>query len=276
MAQGYLVRYTEVAQPAPVRLLRPRVPFHVPDQPAASAVTAIAAPFFTRPSPRPVAGIFHSDLWVHTIYSRFPRTKRAERIFSGRFGVISEQTLAFVCQFALLLEKVACFPRFAGCIDHDKQRLLTRFADICVQGVVVRHKRYAFAVYERIVLATEPTRLNVIVLVDDPAFLFFRHMRWSPAMPDDAPEGLAEIVQNRTPALRKEADPVIPEDIRSENIHKVFADMKQALDAQEDGAAIAAPQIDLTPWARSLAGDPRPPRGADGGASESTRGESRR
>jgi peptide deformylase len=55
----------------------------------------------------------------------------------------------------------------------------------------------------------------------------------------DAPE----IVQNGTTVLREKAADVPLSEIGSPKIKKVIADMKAALDSQDDGAAIAAPQI---------------------------------
>jgi peptide deformylase len=51
------------------------------------------------------------------------------------------------------------------------------------------------------------------------------------------------IVDKNDPILRKIAKPVALKDIKSSKIKKVIRDMKTALDSQEDGVAIAAPQI---------------------------------
>lgn len=55
---------------------------------------------------------------------------------------------------------------------------------------------------------------------------------------------MREIVEKSHPTLRKIASEVPAEAIKSPQIQAVIADMKQALEAQEDGVAIAAPQID--------------------------------
>jgi hypothetical protein len=54
---------------------------------------------------------------------------------------------------------------------------------------------------------------------------------------------MVPIVQKDNPVLRAQAKPVLVEDIGSVKIQKILADMKQALDSQEDGVALAAPQI---------------------------------
>ncbi len=54
-----------------------------------------------------------------------------------------------------------------------------------------------------------------------------------------------DIVQKEHRVLRQHAKPVPVEDIRSEKIKKVLADMRAALDSQDDGIAIAAPQINV-------------------------------
>lgn len=51
------------------------------------------------------------------------------------------------------------------------------------------------------------------------------------------------IVQSDHPVLRMEAAIVLPKDIPSPKIQKVIDRMKSALTTQEDGVAIAAPQI---------------------------------
>lgn len=51
------------------------------------------------------------------------------------------------------------------------------------------------------------------------------------------------IVQNGDPVLRTTAAEIPPADIPSPKIQKVLRDMTEALEAQEDGVAIAAPQI---------------------------------
>ena len=54
---------------------------------------------------------------------------------------------------------------------------------------------------------------------------------------------MVEIIQNGNPILRKIAKEVPVASIPSEKIHRVIADMKKALHSQDDGVAIAAPQI---------------------------------
>lgn len=52
-----------------------------------------------------------------------------------------------------------------------------------------------------------------------------------------------EIVQKENKVLRKIAKPISIEDIRSRKIQTIIRRMIKALDGQEDGVAIAAPQI---------------------------------
>ncbi len=52
-----------------------------------------------------------------------------------------------------------------------------------------------------------------------------------------------EIVKRNHPTLRKRADEVPVDEIASKKIQGCIADMKAALAGQEDGAALAAPQI---------------------------------
>jgi len=51
------------------------------------------------------------------------------------------------------------------------------------------------------------------------------------------------IVGKENPILRKIAKPVLVKDVKSAKIKKIIRDMKTALDREEDGVAIAAPQI---------------------------------
>ena len=51
------------------------------------------------------------------------------------------------------------------------------------------------------------------------------------------------IVQNGNPVLRKIAEEVDVSDIAKTKIKKILSDMKEALHSQDDGVAIAAPQI---------------------------------
>ncbi|HEY4516262.1 MAG TPA: peptide deformylase [Candidatus Paceibacterota bacterium] len=52
-----------------------------------------------------------------------------------------------------------------------------------------------------------------------------------------------EIIQKENPILRKKSEEVLVGDIPSKKIQKIIASMKEALESQEDGVAIAAPQI---------------------------------
>lgn len=54
-----------------------------------------------------------------------------------------------------------------------------------------------------------------------------------------------EIVQREAKVLRDLAQPVLLSEIKTAKIQKIITDMKLALDAQDDGVAIAAPQIGL-------------------------------
>lgn len=54
---------------------------------------------------------------------------------------------------------------------------------------------------------------------------------------------MREIVQKEKPILRETAKSVPIDEITSPKIRRIIRDMKEALDAQEDGVAIAAPQI---------------------------------
>lgn len=57
---------------------------------------------------------------------------------------------------------------------------------------------------------------------------------------------MVEIVQNGHPALRSIAEEVKIEDITKPKIQKILSEMIEALDSQDDGVAIAAPQIGET------------------------------
>ncbi len=52
-----------------------------------------------------------------------------------------------------------------------------------------------------------------------------------------------KILQKNSPVLRKIASTVDTKDIVSPKIKKILGEMKSALDSQDDGVAIAAPQI---------------------------------
>lgn len=54
---------------------------------------------------------------------------------------------------------------------------------------------------------------------------------------------MIEIVQSENPVLRKVASNILVADILKPKIQKIINDMKEALDSQDDGVAIAAPQI---------------------------------
>lgn len=56
---------------------------------------------------------------------------------------------------------------------------------------------------------------------------------------------MTEIVQKDHLILRERAKPVSLSDIGSEKVQKILAQMKIALDSQDDGIAIAAPQINV-------------------------------
>ncbi len=62
-------------------------------------------------------------------------------------------------------------------------------------------------------------------------------------MSKTAVKGAVPIVQNGDPVLRELAQSVPLKDISSPKIKKILADMKVALASQDDGVAIAAPQI---------------------------------
>jgi peptide deformylase len=53
----------------------------------------------------------------------------------------------------------------------------------------------------------------------------------------------AKIVQKDNPVLRQIAEDVPVSDIKTPKIQKIISDMKKALASQDDGVAIAAPQI---------------------------------
>jgi peptide deformylase len=57
---------------------------------------------------------------------------------------------------------------------------------------------------------------------------------------------MIEIIQNGNPILRKVAKEVPLAQISKDKVHKVIADMKRALHSQDDGVAIAAPQIGVS------------------------------
>lgn len=54
---------------------------------------------------------------------------------------------------------------------------------------------------------------------------------------------MVTIVQKEAPILRAHAEPVNPKDFDSPRLKKILGDMKATLEKEEDGVAIAAPQI---------------------------------
>lgn len=54
---------------------------------------------------------------------------------------------------------------------------------------------------------------------------------------------MVEIVQKEAPVLRGIAEPVNPKDFGSPRLKKILSDMSSALEKEDDGVAIAAPQI---------------------------------
>ncbi len=54
---------------------------------------------------------------------------------------------------------------------------------------------------------------------------------------------MKKILQKDAPVLRKVAEEVSLSDINSPKIRRVISEMKSALDSQDDGVAIAAPQV---------------------------------
>lgn len=57
---------------------------------------------------------------------------------------------------------------------------------------------------------------------------------------------MVKIIQEGDPILRNTAKDVILKDIKTPKIQKLLKDMSEALDAQKDGVAIAAPQIGVS------------------------------
>jgi len=54
---------------------------------------------------------------------------------------------------------------------------------------------------------------------------------------------MIKIVQKENKVLRQKSKPVPIEEIQSDRIQKIITEMKEVLDSQADGVAIAAPQI---------------------------------
>jgi peptide deformylase len=57
---------------------------------------------------------------------------------------------------------------------------------------------------------------------------------------------MVKIIQNGEETLRKIAKKVSVSDIKKPELQKILKDMSDALDSQDDGVAIAAPQIDIS------------------------------
>lgn len=58
-------------------------------------------------------------------------------------------------------------------------------------------------------------------------------------------DAIPEIVQKGEPVLRKKAETINVAEIKSAKFQKILLDMKRALATQDDGVALAAPQIGL-------------------------------
>jgi len=56
---------------------------------------------------------------------------------------------------------------------------------------------------------------------------------------------MVEIVDRDHPVLRKDAEPVPPELFGTKKLHTIIKNMQDALATQSDGAALAAPQINV-------------------------------
>lgn len=57
---------------------------------------------------------------------------------------------------------------------------------------------------------------------------------------------MVEIVQNGHKALRKKADEISEKEFASSKLLKILDNMREALESQDDGVALAAPQIGIT------------------------------
>lgn len=57
---------------------------------------------------------------------------------------------------------------------------------------------------------------------------------------------MVQIIQNGNDTLRKIAKEVSISEIKNFDVQKVLKDMNEALDSQDDGVAIAAPQINIS------------------------------
>jgi len=57
---------------------------------------------------------------------------------------------------------------------------------------------------------------------------------------------MAQIVQKDDPVLRKKAQDVSATEFGSKKLDKIISEMKQSLDGEKDGVAIAAPQIGVS------------------------------
>lgn len=56
---------------------------------------------------------------------------------------------------------------------------------------------------------------------------------------------MVAIVQKTAPVLREKAEPINTKDFNSPRLKKIIAQMSEALEKEEDGIAIAAPQIGI-------------------------------
>lgn len=82
---------------------------------------------------------------------------------------------------------------------------------------------------------------------------------------------MREIVQEGAPVLREEARPVPENLFGTEELSRLVADMAEALDAEPDGVALAAPQIGVSMRLFIVRKDrtlPAPPEGAPPRAAE--------
>ena len=57
---------------------------------------------------------------------------------------------------------------------------------------------------------------------------------------------MAEIITKEHPTLREVSVPVPPADITKPAIQKIIANMRSAVESQDDGVALAAPQIGVS------------------------------
>lgn len=57
---------------------------------------------------------------------------------------------------------------------------------------------------------------------------------------------MAEIVQNENSVLRKKAEEVSQKEFNQKKLNQILSEMKESLNSQHDGVAIAAPQIGIS------------------------------